>query len=199
MSIIKNIANKLGESLCNATNGTNKDKEVYIYFFKRFTNYIVFITNLIVIFIIIKFINIGNSTDIILSIISTYIITSLLRSRFGGLHVENDYLCLVLTLIFSTVNGIIASILNLNIYIIMVNYFISLFIIITNNVVDSKNRRLSEKKKKYFKKQGGVIFALLIIINLIFPNKLITNSIFIGLINNNINILLGNYKNRRVT
>jgi accessory gene regulator protein AgrB len=174
--LIDKIATWIGKILSDYT-GLNEVKQIeLIYFLKRIIKNLIFY---IITFNIAILLNIFNPVLILL--LSYHCV----RLRFGGIHLKNQTLCLIISIIAPLGLGYIASNYKFNLLFMVILYAVMILYANYIDVIDNINRPLTVDKKLKFKKQGLITMTILFVLNIIIyilDFVLISNSILMGVL-----------------
>lgn len=164
------------------------DLELYQYGVKIIKKYIQFIC----LFLLLSSI-IGNTIESIVFCIAF----SLLRSYFGGIHFDNENLCLAFSVLFTTFIPLIGS--HSSHSLLQSFTILSITVFLASKPIDHKNKRLTLEEKVYFKKITLLLLFVEILISffLTFINIDIAKSIYLAIISQALFILVDILKRRK--
>lgn len=185
MSILHQVALKSGCRMAEIANSSKDEEEILVYAIERFLNNIIPIVMLIII---------SSALNMCIPVLVILVSFIPIRSKFGGSHVEKDWMCLILSILIPIIAGLIVGKVDLNIIPILIVYITSYIIAFKVGVVDNPNKRLEKDIKKKFKKHGLVVLTFIFLANTIvfyFGYQVISDAILMGVIIGFGNLLFG--------
>ncbi len=184
MSIFDKAAGDIATKIVEASPDT--DKEIVQYFFIRVFNQVVFYSIVLVLTFLLQY----KFSVLFTAWISYY----LMRRCWGGSHLESEIACLITTIICTLFATWLAMTIRINIFVIVLFYVATFFIVNWTDVVDSPAKRIVKLRAK-FRKQGYITLTLLFLVNTIIyfiPEMgLYSNAVVIGVSLEVISLLIG--------
>ncbi|WHH59197.1 accessory gene regulator B family protein [Petroclostridium sp. X23] len=161
-----------------------QEQAISIFIYKLHTN-ISFCISVILVFLISCVIN----TTIEAALI--YLSFLALRKTTGGPHLNNEYMCLIVTTSIISISGYIAKFLPLNIVAINISFFILIIVVTIIGYIDHKSNRLDQSQKSLLKKYALSIISFLWAVSAWKINATVSICFMISAIIQEINLVIG--------
>lgn len=154
--MIKSFSVAAGKVLAKNADYAEDKEEILVYMVTRLVANIICLTILFIF---------ASVLDIRLTALVMLITFLPIRRTFGGWHVENIYLCIMISIVVPLAAGYLATKTAFNAVFLTVVYSLAYGIALRVGVVDNKNKRLKESRKAKFKKQGLISLTIIALIN----------------------------------
>lgn len=158
--------------------------EKLIYALKRLYKFIVYIVATLVI---------SSILNITTSVLYVFMTIFLLRIQFGGKHVENYWICLMVSVVIPMSLGVLSYYINFSLQTLLVIYIFAYMIAIFIGTVDNEKKRLTKERKHKHKVRGMITLTIIMLINFMMciqNQSLIVNSIGLGVIASFSNVII---------
>lgn len=191
MNWIERISNSIGKKLSKQSGYDHEKEAIVIYMVTRLIHNAIW---LIVLFVISSFLNIS------LAVFVAWLSFVLLRRCFGGVHVDNGILCLLISIAMILLTGYLATIFDISLYNLIYLYVFNYIVVIRVGVVDNKNKILKKSRKEKFMEQGMITLCVILFLNMVlqvYGHIEISNAIALGTLLNSISLLLSKVKAKR--
>lgn len=184
MQIIDKLADKLSHQVVQAS-PDKVDVEIVRYFLIRVFNQLIFWV--IVVPLAILF-NIA-----LLAVLAVLLSFYPLRRCWGGAHLQNDTACLFVSVVTTLLAAWIATLILINIIIVLISYSIAFLIVTWTDVVDSPAKPIV-KLRAEFRRQGYITLVALMILNSLFlfwGMPVIASALLLGTASSIISVIIG--------
>lgn len=174
--MMEKVSAMTGKALAKQANYSEEKEQILVYMLNRI------FTNVLFLFLLLIFTHLLDVKLTAFIFVTTFLP---IRRTFGGWHVSNSYLCLVISIVFPLIVGYLATLIKFNLISIIGIYIIAFIIAMKKGVVDNKNKRLKDFRKAKFKRQGLISLLIIGIIHMIVFIKgicLISNAMTLGII-----------------
>lgn len=183
MTFIEKLSKKTSDRLIDYLQITDQYKILEIHYsMERLFNNIFFICLLGFLLVMEEYFFTLNIVDDALII---YVVFSVIRSNFGGFHLDKDWMCLILSVLMIFIGAIVSEIIVISLKSIIILYIFVYFSIFYKKVIDNPNRPLSDKKKRKFFIRGLITISTIAAIHIlfyVFDLATIVNPIYMALL-----------------